>query len=74
MSNLSASIFKILTSSFSISVVSLLLAFLVSVFKGLSDIGNLFGTVGVFSLIVCFYAFLAHIFSLVVTFLFRKRP
>jgi len=73
MANLSALIFKILTRSFAISVVSLSIAFLISLVSEVDTIGSLFGAVGMFSFVVSCYAFLAHVFSVIVISLFKKK-
>jgi hypothetical protein len=73
MSNLSASIFKILTYSFIICVASLSVVFLISLINEVSSTATLFGTVGIFSFVISIYAFLAHVFSLIVIALFKKK-
>lgn len=74
MANLTALIFKILTFSFIISIVSLSIAFLISLINEASGVATLFGTVGIFSFVVSVYAFITHIFSFIVTSLFKKKP
>lgn len=69
MKRLSKSLFKLLSASYIIALLSLAIAFL----SKEQSIANVFGFVGMYGIVVTVYIFFAHLFSLSLLFILRKK-
>ena len=73
MQKVSRQVFKILTNSFLISAVSLLISFLIYLIKEDSVIGSTFGTIGWYGLWITVFIFNVHLLIVMLNFLFDNE-
>jgi hypothetical protein len=73
MKRIAGLLLGVLSSSYLIAVFCLLVCFLLSLIREESVIGTVLSSVGMFSFVMCIYLFMAHLISLLLIVVFKRK-